>query len=108
MAKRFTHRCVEIDSFQVGELYVSGEIEAEISIERDLGYYGGRTDDYPGDPDEISWEDIVTYKIWISDDPENEGVMFNHEQSLLNEEFLWELMPHSEDMEVRWEDLDDC
>lgn len=107
MAKRFTHRTVEIESFQVGDLFVSGEIEAEISIERDMGFYGGRTDDYPGDPDEISWEDITTYKIWITDNPENDGVLFKHKYTILDEEFLWELMPPAGHMEVRWEDLDD-
>ena len=60
-------------------MWVSGCVEYEVSVTRDFGHYGGRSDDYPGDPDEITIEKVVSYELWITDTPDkDEGTVEEH------------------------------
>lgn len=90
-------------------LQITGTIEVELSITRDNGNYGGRSDDYSGDPDEVSIEDWNTYELWITnidDDPDGEGTRFHSDNPILNPQFILDLIPNTEDMEVSYDDCD--
>lgn len=95
---------------EVGPTFqITGTIEVEVSITRDNGSYGGRSDDYPGDPDEVTVEEWVGYELWITnldEDPEGEGTKFTHENPILNPQLIFELIPDSADLEVSYDDCD--
>ncbi len=95
---------------EVGPTFqITGTIEVEVSITRDNGSYGGRSDDYPGDPDEVTVEEWVGYELWITnldEDPEGEGTRFTHENPILNPQLIFELIPDSADLEVSYDDCD--
>ena len=89
--------------------HINGEIEFEVSITRDNGNYGSGTDDYPGDPDEFSIEEVVDYELWIKnldEDPDVEGTKFVISNPLLSEDFLLKMIPNVEDLEVSYHDCD--
>jgi hypothetical protein len=96
---------------EVGPTFqITGTIEVEVSITRDNGYYGGRSDDYPGDPDEVTVEDYAAYELWVTnldEDPESEGTRFTHENPILNPQLIYELIPDTADLEVSYDDCDD-
>lgn len=88
---------------------ITGTIEVEVSILRDNGSYGGRSDDYPGDPDQVTVEGWASYELWITnldEDPEGEGTKFTHENPILNPQLIFELIPDSTDLEVSYDDCD--
>jgi hypothetical protein len=95
---------------EVGPTFqITGTIEVEVSITRDNGSYGGRSDDYPGDPDEVTVEEYAAYELWVTnldEDPEGEGTKFTHENPILNPQLIFELIPDSADLEVSYDDCD--
>lgn len=95
---------------EVGPTFqITGTIEVEVSITRDNGSYGGRSDDYPGDPDEVTVEEWDAYELWVTnldEDPEGEGTRFTHENPILNPQLIFELIPDSTDLEVSYDDCD--
>jgi len=100
---------VEIDQPYGKEdcMWVSGRVEFEVSVTRDFGHYGGRSDDYPGDPDEITIEKVFSYELWISDSPgEHEGTCFKsgEDGDMLCNEFLMGLGPCTSELEVDYDE----
>jgi len=95
---------------EVGPTFqITGTIEVEVSITRDNGYYGGRSDDYPGHPDEVTVEEYSGYELWVTnldEDPECEGTRFTHENPILNPQLIYELIPDTADLEVSYDDCD--
>ena len=95
---------------EVGPTFqITGTIDVEVSITRDNGSYGGRSDDYPGDPDEITIEDWTSYELWITnldEDPHGEGTKFNGANPILSDAFILSLIPDSQDLEVSYDDCD--
>lgn len=88
-------------------MWVSGCVEYEVSITRDFGHYGGRSDDYPGDPDEITVEKVVSYELWITDTPDkDEGTCFKSgdDDGMLCDEFLMGLCPCTSELEVDYDE----
>jgi hypothetical protein len=86
--------------------FVNGVITYEVSITRDFGYYGSRSDDGPPDPDDVVIESVVSYNLWISNHKtESEGTEFdsNDDVQILDEAFLLGLVD-VEELEVEFDD----
>lgn len=93
--------------------WVTGCIWIDVSITRDTGYYGGRSDDYPGDPDEVCIEELLDYELTLTElhpdgmQPKHEnGTYFTMANPMLDEDFVLGLVGDSTDLEVDFCDCD--
>ena len=103
---------VEIDEAFGKEdcLWITGIVTVEVSVTRDFGDYGSRSDDGPGDPDEVTIEGIDGYELWLKCNVvkgrETEGVLLESgtDQNFVDDKFLLELIPDSSELEVSYEE----
>lgn len=98
--------CVDSPYGTEDNFWVNGIIKYEVSITRDFGNYGGRSDDYSGDPDEVVIEGVESYNLWISNNKkDSEGTEFDSNDcvQILDDDFLIGLAD-SEELEVQYDE----
>jgi len=98
--------CVDTAYGKEFKFHVNGVITYEVSITRDFGYYGSRSDDGPPDPDQIDIISVVSYNLWISNrGTESEGTEFDSDDGdlILDDDFLLSLVD-VEELEVDFDD----
>ncbi len=101
-----TQVCVDMAFGEEDNFWVNGVITYKVSITRDFGYYGSRSDDGPPDPDQVDIISVESYNLWISNHTtESEGTEFdsNDGVQILDEGFLLGLVD-VEELEVDFDD----
>ena len=58
-----TQVCVDMAFGEEDNFWVNGVITYKVSITRDFGYYGSRSDDGPPDPDQVDIINVESYNL---------------------------------------------